>query len=151
MIEERARIISCSDDYAVVETQRKTSCGACSMNKACGTGVLAKVFKDKVAQLKVKNTIQAKVGEEVIVGVEESAMLRGSFLVYMLPLLMLILFALLGEEIARQLLIGHVELVSISFALLGLFVALWWVRRHTSNNAGQNRYQAVILRRSEYI
>ena len=148
MIEEQARVISCDGAYAVVETQRKTSCGACSMNKACGTGVLAKVFKDKMARLKVKNSIEAKVGEEVIVGVEEAAMLRGSFLVYMLPLLMLILFALLGEEIARQLLIVQVELVSICFALMGLFIALWWVRRHTSNNSGQNRYQAVILRRS---
>ena len=148
MIEERATIISCDAGYAVVETQRKTSCGACSMNKACGTGVLAKVFKDKVARLRVKNTIEAAVGEEVIVGVEEAAMVRGSFLVYMLPLLMLILFALLGEEIARQLLIGNVELVSIGFALFGLFIALWWVRRHTSNNSAQNRYQAVILRRS---
>ena len=148
MIEERATIISCDADYAVVETQRKSSCGSCSMNKACGTGVLAKVFKDKVAHLRVKNTIEARVGEEVIVGVEESAMVRGSLLVYMLPLLMLILFALLGEEVARQLLIESVELMSIGFAVLGLFIALWWVRRHTSNNSAQNRYQAVILRRS---
>ncbi len=147
MIEETARVVQCQDHVAWVETIRKSACDSCSMNKGCGTGVISKVFGEKRAQLKVINKIDANVGDHVLIGLNESALLMGSFLVYLLPILSLLGFALLGELMARQLLIDNSELVSILFGIFGLGLAMWWVRRKTANLEHANRFQAVILRR----
>jgi sigma-E factor negative regulatory protein RseC len=41
MIEETARDVALEDDFAWVETQRKSTCGACVVNKGCGAATLA--------------------------------------------------------------------------------------------------------------
>lgn len=147
MIEEAARVIQCEDTFAWVETNRKSACDSCSMNKGCGTGAISKVFGEKRSRLKVINKIHADVGDSVLIGINESALLIGSFLVYLLPILSLLAFALLGELMARQLLIENRDLISILFGIFGLGLAMWWVRRKTTNLEHANRYQAVILRR----
>lgn len=147
MIEETARVIQCQDQYAWVETVRKSACNSCSMNKGCGTGAISKVFGEKRTQLKVINKINASVGDDVLVGIDESALLTGSLLVYLLPIVSLLGFALLGELMAKQLLIDNRDLFSIVFGIFGLGLAMWWVRRKTSNLEHANHYQAVIIRR----
>ena len=147
MIEETASVVQCQGDFAWVETQRKSACDSCSMNKGCGTGTISKLFGDKRTQLKVINKVQAEVGDSVLIGIDEAALLTGSFLVYLLPILFLLSFALLGEIMAKQLLIENSELMSILFGLVGLALSMWWVRRKTSSLENTNRYQAVILRR----
>ncbi len=147
MIEETARVVQCQDNFAWVETQRKSACDSCSMNKGCGTGTISKLFGDKRTRLKVINKVSADVGDSVLIGIDESALLTGSFLVYLLPILFLLSFAMLGEIMARQLLIENSELMSILFGLLGLALSMWWVRRKTSNLENTGRYQAVIIRR----
>jgi len=41
MIEETASVVALEDDFAWVETQRKSTCGACAVNKGCGAATLA--------------------------------------------------------------------------------------------------------------
>ena len=147
MIEETARVVQCQDNFAWVETNRKSACDSCSMNKGCGTGAISKIFGDKRTRLKVINKINADVGDNVLIGINESALLAGSFLVYLLPIIFLLCFALLGELMAKQLLIQNSELLPILFAVFGLGLAMWWVRRKTANLEHTNRYQAVIIRR----
>ena len=147
MIEETARVVECQDRFAWVETNRRSACDSCSMNKGCGSGLISQIFTDKRARLKVLNRIQASVGDSVLIGINEAALLSGSFLIYMLPILSLLGFALLGELMAAQLLIENSELLAIPFGVFGLVLALWWVRRRTSNLQYANRYQAVIIRR----
>ena len=147
MIEETARVVACQDRFAWVETNRRSACDSCSMNKGCGSGAISQVFADKRARIKVINKIHADIGDSVLIGINEAALLSGSFLIYMVPILSLLGFALLGELMATQLLIDNSELLSILFGIFGLALALWWVRRRTSNLEYANRYQAVILRR----
>lgn len=147
MIEETATVVQCEDKLAWVETNRKSACNSCSVNKACGTGVISKALGVKRSRLKVINKIHADVGDDVLIGINESALLTGSFLIYMVPILSLLGFALLGELVGRQLLVEDSELTSILFGLIGLVLAMWWVRLKTSNLEHANQYQAVILRR----
>lgn len=147
MIEETARVVQCQDDYAWVETSRKSACESCSMNKGCGTGAVSKIFGEKRTRLRVINNVHAGVGDAVLIGINESALVTGSLLVYLLPLLSLLGFGLLGEVIARHLLIDNSDGVSLLFALAGLVLAMWWVRRKTGKLENTHRYQAVIIRR----
>lgn len=147
MIEETAVVTRCEGEHAWVEAQRKSACGQCQVNKGCGTSVLARVVGRKVTRMRVLNPLQAREGETVIIGLHESAMLSGSLAIYLVPLLSLLLFAITGKVVAEQMVIAAVEAVSILFAVLGMVVAIIWLRGFTRRIADDSRYQPVILQR----
>jgi len=147
MIEETAVVVRCQGEHAWVEAQRKSACGQCQLNKGCGTSVLARVVGRKVTRMRVLNPLQASEGETVVIGLHESAMLSGSLAIYLVPLLSLLLFAITGKVVAEQLMIAAVEAVSILFAIIGMLLAIVWLRRFTRRIADDSRYQPVILQR----
>ncbi len=146
MIEETAIVVKCEGKFAWVEAQRQSTCGNCAANKGCGTSVLAKIVGQKVARMRALNQIDAQVGDNVIVGLNEAALLKGSFAVYLFPLLYMLLFAVTGNVVATQMEWSN-ELVVILFALAGLIVAGVWLRRFTRRIQDDSVYQPVILRR----
>ena len=146
MIEETATVVKTEGKIAWVEAQRQTTCGSCAARKGCGTSVLAKVVGKKAAHMRAINPIEAQVGDTVIVGLNEAALLKGSLAVYLLPLLFMLLFAVTGQVVARQML-WQSEPVVILFAVAGLLVAGIWLRRFTRRIQHDTIYQPVILRR----
>lgn len=146
MIEETAKVVSCQAEFAWVETNRKAACDSCSMNKACGTGALSKVFGEKKARIKAINKAKAQAGDNVLIGINESALLRGSLMVYIVPLASMLGFALFGELLTGQLLIENTDLLPILFGMIGLVLSIWWVRKKTNGLEQNSRYQAVILK-----
>lgn len=147
MIEETARIIEVSADFAWVETQRKSSCASCSVNKGCGTATLAKLFGPKRTRLKVLNSLSVQAGDEVVIGLQENALLQGSLAVYIVPLAAMLLLALLAETLNTRWGLSQAEGCTIFFGLLGLAGGFLWVKRYTTKISRDERYQPVILRR----
>ncbi|WP_455199475.1 SoxR reducing system RseC family protein, partial [Kaarinaea lacus] len=70
MIEERAEVVSIEDGDIWVETQRRSACGQCAVNKGCGTAVLGKVIGNKRTRVRVLNPTDTRVsiGDEIVVG-----------------------------------------------------------------------------------
>lgn len=145
MIEEQGRVVGVDGDYAWIETARKSSCSSCSA-KGCGTGALAGVLGARSQQLRVPDSLGVTPGEQVVLGLQESALLRGSLAVYLAPLLGMMLAALFAEAMAPQWGLEG-EGLSALFGLLGLTLGLLWVRRFSRRAAADKRYQAVLLRR----
>ncbi|MCG8426642.1 MAG: SoxR reducing system RseC family protein [Chromatiales bacterium] len=149
MIEEPAVVIDNDGDFSRVETQRKTTCGGCAANNTCGTSVLAKVFGQKRTVLIVQNTIGAQPGEQVILGLPDASLPKASFLLYILPLLSMLLFALAGEWLAQ---VNHLSTIAepaaILCGLLGLLAGLKGVSIYTQRFDNDHNYQAIILRRA---
>ncbi len=146
MIEETATVVKCEGEFAWVEAQRQSTCGNCAANKGCGTSVLAKVVGKKVARMKAINKANAHVGDSVIVGMNEAALVKGSLAVYLLPLIFMMLFAITGNVVAVQL-EWKSEWVVILFAVIGLVTAGFWLRGFTRRIQYDGVYQPVILRR----
>ncbi len=148
MIEETAIIIKCEGDVAWVETQRQSTCSRCHAKNACGTSVLSKWLGSKAARVRALNRIHAREGETVTVGLQEAALLKSSFMVYFLPLLVMLLFAITGKLLANQI---HwpAEPVVIVFAVSGLGISALLVRRFSARIQSDQRYQPVILRRKQ--
>ena len=149
MIEETATVTASEGEFAQVETQRETACGACSAKSACGTSVLAKLFSGRRASLRVLNPIGARPGERVIVGMDESALTRASFVFYIIPLLSLMLFAALGKWLAEQWAFAATEPLSILGGLFGLFLGLAWLKLYAAKISHLRKHQAVILRHAD--
>jgi sigma-E factor negative regulatory protein RseC len=147
VIEESGLIVATVGDEAWVETSRRSSCGSCEA-KGCGTGALSQVLGRRTQRLQVKNPIGAAVGDQVVLGIEESALLKGSLAVYLVPLLALLAGGLFGEVMAAQMALPA-EGMSILFALLALVLSLFWLRRFNRRAAGDGRFSAVILRRAD--
>lgn len=163
MIEEQATVIKCDEQYVWVETQRKSSCGHCSVKNGCGTHVLSKVLGNKLAQVRCLNVQMTELseGDKVVIGLKESSLLNGSLLIYLLPLLVMIVFAGLAVYAAKIWWPDAIDLLSIMASIAGLLLGLSMARyftrhskQHTKQHATEqgnksniNRFEPVILRK----
>ncbi len=146
MIEEQARVVAIEGEYALVETQRKSTCESCSVNKGCGTGAVSKALGRSAVQFKAINHINARVNEQVVIGIDEGWLLRGSFAAYIIPLFMMLLCAGIGEMIGARLWGGGAEGATIFAAFFGLLAGFFWLRRYTASLRQHNVCQPEILR-----
>ena len=145
MIEETATVIAIQGDQVLVQTQRQSTCHSCSVRQGCGTSVLAKVVGRRSSQLSVTNTLGAQVGDEVVLGIQEHALVKGSLLVYALPLLMMLVFALAGEALARA--FGwYQEPLVILCAVTGFMLSAFGIRSGLYNSALKDQIQPHMLR-----
>ncbi len=159
MVEEQARVVDREGDYVWVETQRQTSCGSCSVKNGCGTQVLSKVFGNKSAWIRCRNTCQAKIGDQVIIGINEGDLLSGSFLLYLLPILSMIAVSGTGVAIAGQWWSQGTDLLAIIGAVIGLLAGLKYSRlisqtgnrkrihKKSGHGTENTKYEPVLLRK----
>jgi sigma-E factor negative regulatory protein RseC len=148
MITETAIVVSIENNQTWVETQRKSACGQCSASKGCGTSVLSKVIGNKLSKIKAINNIDAEVGDEVVIGLNEKSLLKGAFMTYMLPLLFMFIFSLVGQVVSTNLQLQNNEWFVIFFAIAGLLLGLRQVKIFSSAIAQNENYQPVILKKS---
>jgi sigma-E factor negative regulatory protein RseC len=153
MIEERAVILSLdnqsednpsddskSDSTATLEIERKIACGLCGQTRGCGNSIWGKLFAHKSSAFKAQNRINAKVGDSVIVGINEKALLKSALLLYLLPLATMFIGAILASQIHDT--NGYAMLG----ALIGLGLGFVWVKGHTMSSSYFKLQQPVILR-----
>jgi sigma-E factor negative regulatory protein RseC len=130
MIEERAVILSLQSEpsqtqtTATLEIERKTACGLCGQTRGCGNSIWGKLFGHQTTAFKAQNRINAKVGDSVIVGINEKALLKSALLLYILPLVTLFIGAILASQL------WHSDGSTMLGAAAGLVLGLLWVRPH---------------------
>lgn len=144
MIEERAVILSLDnalgDSTATLEIERKTACGLCGQTRGCGNSIWGKLFAHQSTAFKAQNRINAKVGDSVVVGINERALLKSAVLLYMLPLATMLIGAILAKQLVTT------EVSAMLGAAAGLVLGLLWVKGHTVSSSYFKLQQPVILR-----
>lgn len=151
MIEEHGVVVEVSDRYAWVKTQRQSSCGQCASNKGCGTATLSQLLGQKYNEVRVINNLNVNVGDHVVIGLAEQALVRSSLLLYLMPLFMMFIAAI-GLEITANLLqwsITDPYLVVAGF--IGLLIGLAMVRFWSSRLADDSSYQPVLIDTEGFI
>ncbi len=141
MIEEHGFVVSLEGEIAWVETQRKSACQSCALKKGCGTGVISEVLGKRRNRIKALNALAVQVGDQVVLGIQDKALIKGSFALYGVPLVSLLGFAFFGEWVA-----GANELFTMLFAGIGLVFGGWWLRWFSQRIARDSDYQPIILR-----
>ncbi len=136
IVTETAEVVAVEDGHAWVETERKAVCDACSVQKGCGSGIISRMFR-KRARMRLPNAIGARVGERVVIGIEDGALVRASLAVYLMPLVWMLLGGIAGQLIGEALGWGQVEAASALFGMLGLFAGFLWLRRYARGSAHQ--------------
>jgi sigma-E factor negative regulatory protein RseC len=146
MLEEHGIVVKIEDQFALVETKRSNLCGHCTGNKGCGTASLAGVLGQKETLVRVLNQKNVKVGDRVVIGVAEDALLKSSLALYLIPLLSLFVVAIGYESLAKLLEWPSYEILTALAGLLGLFVGLSWVKRVSVKMSKYLSYQPVIVK-----
>lgn len=146
MIEETAQVIGQKGELIVLEAETHSACESCSVNKGCGTSVLSKWVGRKFTRFELTNTVNARIGDRVVVGLSESALLRGSLFVYLLPLLSMLIFALAADALLSPM-VDFREPMIVLAALSGLGVAIHFGRKILSNVHIEAGFAPVILRK----
>ncbi|MFT6528476.1 MAG: sigma-E factor negative regulatory protein RseC [Psychrosphaera sp.] len=144
MIKEIGQVIAIEEDCLLVETAIKSTCNTCAAKSNCGTSTIAQAFSNKSVVNKVKNTLNAKVGESVEIGIPEASLLQGSFYLYMLPLLSAIFLACIAQ-FWLSLFIEIQEIHVILATFLGGYIG-FSLSRYLLNKSDVDKYQPVLIR-----
>ncbi len=147
MLEETARVVEVDHDSVWVETQRRSTCGSCSASKACGTAAISRVLGNRRSLVRVLASMPLKAGDNVIIGIRERALVKGSLAVYAVPIVLLLAGALLGELGAQRFLWQSAEAGSLVLGISGFVAGLFWLRRFTRHIRDDADYQPVVLRK----
>lgn len=139
MITETGRVVALAGDQVWVQTIRTSACQSCSARSGCGQRALAAVSSGRANQVLVDNSVGARVGDEVVIGLDEQSLLNASLAVYGLPLVLMVLGSLLAHNW-----VAASDLGAIAGAVSGLFLGFLLVQRWQAE-AGE-RYQPRLLR-----
>lgn len=141
MLSESATVVSVDPDGAWVEARAKSQCGNCQARKGCGHSLLDALFV-RSNRLKAYSgdgllLKGLKAGDPVTIGVPEQAVLVGSLLLYLFPLLSMLLPAMLFSTA------GAPESLVIVAAAAGFALGLVILRQRISGWLAPPRAQLL--------
>jgi sigma-E factor negative regulatory protein RseC len=149
MIEEQAVVVSLEGDRALLEIERSQPCGLCGATRGCGVSLWGRLFSRRRGSISTTNALNVGVGDHVVIGVEEGALLAGSLVAYLLPLVLVCAGGMLGATFAATR--AAADLYGALGALAGLGAGLAWMRLQSARRPDSGRFQPVMLRRAETV
>ncbi|PHS32367.1 MAG: polyurethanase [Methylophaga sp.] len=127
MIEQRAIVTQFDDNAVWVQAERKSTCSGCKVKQGCGTGLLSNHVGNRFSEIRVDKTSDVHVGQEVALVIPEQTLLHGATLMYIVPLILLFIFAALAKTLHFN------EVIEIFSGLCGLFIGFYIVRIRLKN------------------
>lgn len=125
-------VVAVEGDYARVEYTPQSACGGCQSASGCGTSALSKLFSStSSAPVTVINQLNAKVGDRVVLTLDESIVVRHAFMAYGLPLIGLFTGAITLKALASAIFEGLETLLDWAAVFgggMGLLLG-WWITR----------------------
>lgn len=146
MLTETGRIIAVDPDSLWVETLRRSTCGSCSANKACGHGIMNAVSDGKRSLVRVLpgeyDIARCAIDDKVRISIPEDTLLKGSFIAYMMPLLCMLLGAMLSVQWLATI---SQDAAAAVGSVLGLMVGVLLLRWHAVKHADDPSYQPILI------
>jgi len=138
MLVETGRVVAVDPQGLWVETIRQSTCGTCAAQKGCGHGLLNRYTDGKRGYIRVlpgaAGTGGCEVDDQVRISIPEEVILRGSLVVYMLPLFTMLGAAALGAKLSATSPDSYAMLGAVLGFGLGFALVRWhaWLHRHDS-------------------
>lgn len=144
MIEQSAEIVEIGPDSIWIKAPRQTACGSCAAQSSCGQNLWSRFFEDRQDPVEVKFDASSHndlaVGNQVVIGVPESVVVKGSFLVYIMPLITMVV-----AVVAGRIMWGQSDTVTIFCAATGLAAGFILMQRHAKKSKNNPDLQPVLL------
>ena len=129
MIEEQVVITSITPEGAWVEGMQQSACGSCSAKAGCGQHTMSQLGRKVSLWLPLTDLADEainepfRIGQQVVVGLPEGAILRSTVVLYGLPLIALVIGAIAGHAVWGE--VGSI-ILSVLSMLLGFKAARYW-------------------------
>ncbi|MCB1615402.1 MAG: SoxR reducing system RseC family protein [Pseudomonadales bacterium] len=148
MLVESGRVVSVEDTALWVETFQKSTCSSCAAKDGCGQKALS-ILAPKAHYIRVllepDNQKLYQRGDIVQLAIPANTIMRGALLVYLFPLVVLVVVAMIARSI------GLPEAAIVACGLTGLLCSgavIAWHNRTQQNNPD---YQPRIVHDSGQI
>lgn len=135
-VEGIARVVRVADGLAWLEPEQTTSCGHCASSASCGTGqreaagigtVASRLAARRFTIDNLEGGAALQVGERVVIGVGEGALLGAALTAYGLPLLTALVGGSVGQGMYGE--DAAAMLGMVGGLAFGLFIARLLTRR----------------------
>lgn len=141
MATEQGIVLRTDSEAAWVKTVRSSACEGCTAKGSChsmGSG-------DNEMEVKALNTAGARAGDRIVLSFETASLLKATFLIYVFPIILLIVGAVLGQMLASLIEFSSSALsVLLGFAFF--FAALFIMKARANKMVTKNAYQPKITK-----
>lgn len=137
-VEGMARVVAVEGAVAWLEPEQTTACGACASSQACGASAFGNRLHAR--RFPLDNLHELKVGDRIVIGVQESTLVTASMTAYAIPLV-----TMLSGGIAAHL-AGAGDGVTMLATLAGLAVGFAVSRLRAKNLTAKGQLSPVYLR-----
>lgn len=142
MIESFATVVAVNAHRVTVHYERREACGHCDQASSCSLSAGGNSADAKSQLIEIDTDVPVCVGQQVRIGIPEKKLLNTVFLVYGLPLLLVLIGACSGQFLAPD---SHfADLYAVCGAVLGGcfgFLGVRWAAKRMKSAV----YQPVIL------
>ena len=119
MLEELATVVAVGKDTVTLTSKIKSTCSSCQQVDTCGSGQVAKALPHKQLTVDVVKTCDVKIGDTVVLGIPEDALLTSAWQVYLLPLVFFIGSAGIAQWLTAYFAFEHELLVILTAGVGG--------------------------------
>ena len=141
MITENGIVTQSDKSTAWITTIRSSACKGCSSKESCGTSHNAKEMT-----VTVKNTLGVQTGDRVVIGLDTKPMIILSFLLYVFPILLLIMGAIIGDSLAPILEMDKsICAMILGFGFFG--IAFLIIRKKQAGLAQKDAFKPFLVRK----
>ena len=144
MVMEEGVIIKVNGTTAVLRTRQKTSCESCAERKHCHTS-----GADKEMEVEAFNTVNAKVGDRVVVSFDSGRLFLLAFFLYVFPIILMIIGALIGDRLAAAYSgnpSAYSALCGFGFFSISMGIVKW--KDHQARKTGKFRPEIIRINSS---
>ncbi len=153
MLEEIAIVSNIKGGVASIVTKNQLSCSSCQISNSCGNGIIEKYLSGKVFISQIVNSLNAKVGDQVIITLPNSSVTKASVITYFIPILTMFLFVLIATMPFVQLMLHKLpifdpknEIAVIVFSVLGLIFGFLLTNYYNLKRLDHEQYQVTMVR-----
>lgn len=138
MIEETATVVRIGNGQVWIKSQKGGACAGCMQQSSCGTATLSKLLPQREFALACVLSLQP--GDQVRVAIDDSCLVWGSLLLYLLPILAMLLMVALVGQFLPALTDWLPEL-----ALSTLLLVFWCIHRLQAAWLPNGRFRLLIV------
>jgi len=139
-LEQQVSVVGIEGDQVLVQGRRASACGKCAGQSSCST---LGSWVERVAELRVKNTLHARVGDQVLLDVPDSLLLKVSFQLYALPMLAFVLVGMLIRGLAVDMGWAQPDALAALAGIAAVLACYAMIRARVA--AGRNHLDARMI------
>ncbi len=145
MLTETGRVVAVEPDGVWVETIRQSTCGSCAARQGCGHSLMERISDGRRSFIRVLpgrvDVAECAVDDQVRISIPEEVILRGSMVVYLVPLACM----LAGAALTAGLAAGSQDLMAALGAAAGFALGIAGVRLHAWRHRQDRSLQPTLV------